>query len=211
MRQTFCRTGDCMHVPAPQVDVESPYAGFGIRLVALLIDALILVPIGLVQLRLRGPFPRAALAYEVLYFVGVTAYRVVFAARLGATPGKLATGLRIVRTDFTRIGWPESFRRVSVDVALRAASLLPAVVARVSIPAAAAVPIGHPQLVDGGLLIWPSVTALLGNLWVLCDTVALLLNPQRRALHDRIAGTVVVWKRSAEQAHQADAHGRVVD
>lgn len=93
-----------------------PYAGFWLRVLALLIDAIILVVVQtIIQFavgggamsnlqpdpehpeRILGPALAAAgLAWLIGLVVGLT-YEALFVSRLGATPGKMALGLKVVR------------------------------------------------------------------------------------------------------------------
>jgi len=96
------------------------YAGFWIRFVAYLIDALIVgfasvavQAILLPGLRLRSSSSLGAGAIALIgiaYIVGLTmaaTYEGLFVYKLGATPGKMALGLRVVRPD----GGPVSLGR----------------------------------------------------------------------------------------------------
>jgi uncharacterized RDD family membrane protein YckC len=100
------------------------YAGFWIRFVASVIDGLIVgFSSAAVQaiflpslMRVRGPNPSLALGGATLaiaglaYAVGVAigaSYEGLFVWRLGATPGKMVMGLRVVRPD----GGPVSLGR----------------------------------------------------------------------------------------------------
>ena len=68
--------------------------GFGERLVAYLIDAVILFVINVILLVVLGPVAGRLLGFllSIAYFVG-------FWTAQGTTPGKMAMGLRVVRQD----------------------------------------------------------------------------------------------------------------
>ncbi len=83
------------------------YAGFWRRLVAVIVDAIIL---GVVQ----GILVLATgLAPAGIYLVNVTgiAYYIGFWAWRGQTPGKMALGVKIVRADGSPIGFGRSILR----------------------------------------------------------------------------------------------------
>jgi len=146
------------------------YVGVGRRLVALIVDTIILViAIWIIDaifhfdvvLRLdiidavsnlvhMGP----AVAIRIII---PSVYYVVMEAMLGATVGKMVLGIRIVKLNGSPIGWGESIMRNL----LRLIDLIPH---------------GIPYLL-GAILIWTS--------------------PTRQRLGDRVAHTVVVRRRSA--------------
>jgi uncharacterized RDD family membrane protein YckC len=77
-----------------QAQITVRTAGFGERLVAYLIDVIVIVFIELVLILLLGQ-PLGSL----LAFVASIAYVVGFWMAQGTTPGKMAMGLQIVRQD----------------------------------------------------------------------------------------------------------------
>jgi uncharacterized RDD family membrane protein YckC len=98
------------------------YAGFWIRFVAYLIDALIVgfasvaiqaVLIPGLRLGSSRPSTAAALAaVGIAYLVGLAlavTYEALFVSKLGATPGKMVVGLKVVRPD----GGPVSLGRAA--------------------------------------------------------------------------------------------------
>jgi uncharacterized RDD family membrane protein YckC len=84
------------------------YVGVGPRFLAVLIDAILVgVVSGLLSALLRGVPGVAGLLVAVIaiaYYIGLEATR-------GATVGKMAMGLRVVKTDGTPISWSESVVR----------------------------------------------------------------------------------------------------
>jgi uncharacterized RDD family membrane protein YckC len=101
------------------------YGGFWIRFSASLIDGLI---VGLAQaaiaLAFFGTFGAQfipgltrtqpaglVLGFQVLTYAIAITYEVTFLRYRGATPGKMATGLKVVRTNGDSLGWGVSFGR----------------------------------------------------------------------------------------------------
>ncbi len=90
------------------------YAGVGVRFLALLIDGIIIGVVSAIINSVAAATRSASLTtiaaivisvLAVLYFIGMEATQ-------GATVGKMALGLRIVKTDGTSpIGWPASLIR----------------------------------------------------------------------------------------------------
>jgi uncharacterized RDD family membrane protein YckC len=104
-------------------------------------------------------------------------YSVYLVRRFGGTLGKLAIGLRIRKPDGKPVGYREALLRFCPCLLLCA---LLAVVAslRLAVPVARAA--YEPILI-------------LYVVWLLADLIVLLGDPKRRALHDYIAGTVVIY------------------
>lgn len=71
------------------------YAGFGRRLAAQLLDALMLSAVG----ALLGLLAPDSVGVQVLVAVGSVLYYVLFIGMRGQTPGKMALGVRVVGPD----------------------------------------------------------------------------------------------------------------
>lgn len=120
------------------------------------------------------PAPRL-LARMVVGFAGLTAFEALFALQLGATPGKLATGLRIAELDRPRIDPVTAWSRGVVTTIASLAVILSVPAVLVMVESAA------------GFLVGGIVVAIAGGY-----VLSLVLFPSRRGVADRIAGTVVV-------------------
>jgi uncharacterized RDD family membrane protein YckC len=167
-----------------------PLAGPGRRLLARIVDDLILVPITLIigfpflrnlfhafqtyfdevqaAQRGNGPQPSATAIYSTPGYVsgilGLLAvqlivgalYQIPFIALRGATPGKMAAGVKVRPwTGEGRPGWSRAIRRW----------------------------LGREAI---------AVVPTAGFLYQLLDSLWLLWDPKRQSLHDKAAGTVVV-------------------
>jgi len=141
------------------------YAGFGVRLVAYLLDTIILTLIGTIisipailvfvlpMMRQQQPSPFSMFVFaacELAWTVLVIAYSVYFVGAKGATPGKKMMKLRVIMQDGQYpIGYGKAFLRV----------------------------IGY---MISGLICY------IGFLMIAFD------KEQHRGLHDKIAGTLVI-------------------
>jgi uncharacterized RDD family membrane protein YckC len=138
------------------------YAGFWIRFVALFLDGLILmIPMfalmflfvgGLMVTREHGygdPAGFQALFYVFFYGLQML-YSTFFHGKFGATPGKMAVKIRVVRSDGSPIGFGRAFGRFFATV----------------------------------------LSGLLCNI----GYIIAAFDPEKRALHDRICDTRVVYK-----------------
>jgi uncharacterized RDD family membrane protein YckC len=92
-------------------------AGFGIRLGAYLIDAIILALIylvgafGIVQAQAVGLDPIASGVLTVIFYILVIFYDLIFWTMRGATPGKMLLGLKIVTRDGGNISFGKALLR----------------------------------------------------------------------------------------------------
>jgi uncharacterized RDD family membrane protein YckC len=96
------------------------YAGFWIRLVAKIIDGVIGAIIGFVWQMLTGLlFAPASDAFIFSMLTSVAfglAYSVYFVGKFGATPGKMALGLRIVRSDGSPVTYGRAVGRYFAEI-----------------------------------------------------------------------------------------------
>jgi uncharacterized RDD family membrane protein YckC len=108
------------------------YGGFWIRFLAVIIDSIILMVVGTIlqyallgnlSTRLQPPAPGTPPEQFLGLFLGVVGlawalnmfidclYQSLFIAYLGATPGKMALGLKVVRPDGGMVGLGRAFAR----------------------------------------------------------------------------------------------------
>ncbi|GGV14919.1 hypothetical protein GCM10010182_39540 [Actinomadura cremea] len=167
---------------------EDMLAGRWARLGAAVLDSLILavvmIPIMLASIRwdrftemaesgdpITDPMelyniPVLLTGYAVTFLIGF-AYYTFTHVKWGQTLGKRACGIRLVTAgDQSAVGWGQVVRRQALVYAISVVT----VVLNFAAPAAA-FPI--------------SILAMLDNAWILWD-------PRRQALHDKVAGTIVV-------------------
>jgi uncharacterized RDD family membrane protein YckC len=159
----------------PSASTALRYAGVWIRWSARLIDGLVfMVPFGIAMALLIPNLLRAArsqppnqaaftgfmLTLLPIFFLAMTAYEVVTLRYWGATVGKIACRLKVVRSDGRSLGWGVCF---------------------------------------GRFFMWNIVTSGIPyvNLVVmLVSTIMAGTDEQKRALHDRVCDTRVIYKRS---------------
>ena len=172
------------------------YAGFWPRLGAILIDCVILVPlIALSFWTWTAGSRTTALLVEVPLAFAFAFYNIYFIGRWGQTIGKMALKIRVVRLDGGTTGFTRAFYRHAVDLAFSVVTSALTIYALMTVTDSDYGGFTLNQRLDlveattGALvevLNWLSVA------WAGSELVVLLLNDKRRALHDYIAGTVVV-------------------
>ena len=92
----------------PYGQTQLQYVGVGLRFLALLIDAIIIgVVAGILSVLFRDAPGLSGLISAVIVF----GYFIVLEATQGATLGKMALGLRVVKTNGAPITWADSFIR----------------------------------------------------------------------------------------------------
>lgn len=171
------------------------YATFGQRFVALLIDAAIFVAISLLFALLLPVSKVADVSAYLLTAVAIQAYVVVGHGLFGQTLGKHLTGIRVVGIERQSITWGQAWLRSSVDVLFAIVSTLLYVSAVARIPDAEYFPVEWLQRAENLAARHPSWSCWVDRIalvWFWGELVVMLTNSRRRALHDFLAGTVVI-------------------
>lgn len=175
-----CKPAYLSRVMASGAAAASPhgwhYGGFWIRFGARMIDGLVLgVPLMIMfallmpnLLRTQGDpsnpafaaFAAFALSIFLGYFLVLICYEVLMLKYRGATLGKMACGLKVVRADGSSLGWGVSFGRFFMW-----------------------------NIVTSGIPYVNSILMLISGIMAGTDS-------EKRALHDRVCDTRVVYKQS---------------
>lgn len=170
---------------------EPVYGAFVSRVLARFIDGLVLFPLLTLSIWGRTRGPGLALGLALIYAVAVIAYRVGFTAHTGATPGKRALGLRVVRLNGDPVSWREALVRDSVDITLSVASWITIAVVLAGVDPAHYASVGYTAVVrEASSLPRDAITTAVVA-WGVIDLAVLWFDSRTRAVHDYIAGTVV--------------------
>lgn len=124
-----------------------------------------------------------------------SAYTVYFHGRFGQTIGKRVMGIRVVRLTGENIGWPNAWRRSSVDIGFSILGIVSTFAALLMITDPEYYGVGLVQRAENVQLHepeWLSWSKVASQIWIWSEVVVMLFNTKRRALHDFIAGTIVV-------------------
>lgn len=170
------------------------YAGFWPRFVALWADIFVLlIPIAILTY-LRY------LSYDTFMIVGVFSfvfsvfYNVYTTGKWGGTPGKLMVGIKVLRLDGSKIGWSNAWLRYSVELVSGLLFEIGYCIALTHISRDEFNSISYTE--KNTLLFknlpWSSQFHWFNHIYVWSELIVLLMNQKRRAIHDFIAGTVVV-------------------
>ena len=173
------------------------YAGFGRRAGALLVDLLVWVAFFAATWALTRESGRTVYGELVPQLLSIP-YTIYLHGRFGQTLGKMATGIQVRMLDGSRITWRAAWLRSSVDILFAAVGTAGTIYIFQNVPPDAV----HAdwdawnkltnELTPG----WLRYTGYLAVAWGLSELVVMLTNEKRRALHDFIAGTVVVRRDS---------------
>jgi uncharacterized RDD family membrane protein YckC len=187
------------------------YAGFWPRLGALLLDFLIFLPLLALQIWAMHRY-RLFILYNLVpsTLLGLF-YGVYLVRRYGGTPGKLIVGVRIRKVSGEPVGYREAFLRYLPDCVLGLLVSIALIIAvfHMSDTEYHALSV-HERLkrMYEFAPSWYKPTHIIQEVWLWGELVVLLTNRKRRALHDFIAGTVVVHT-SPNKPRQATATSSV--
>lgn len=195
-------------------DGKRVYAGFWKRFCAIWVDFFVIMPLIVLFIWLESFDRTLAIIITIPSTALFSMYHVYFNARFGGTLGKLAVGIRVARPDGTRIGWPEAWKRSAVDMVFAFLSLCVEVWALTQVNGeqyAATAFVERRQLLQSYYPSLFSIVRISQQLWMWSEVVVLLFNKRKRALHDFIAGTVVINKEFAGQSDKANNLSYVAD
>lgn len=171
------------------------YASFWQRFAAGILDTLILLPFlwlfEWASIYSRTVAELVLIPQSALYPV----YSIYFHGTFGQTLGKRAMGIRVVRKSGEAIGWKQAWLRSSVDLGFMLLGCLSELMALNTISDAN---FYGSSWIDISLKLesmspwWLGLNTLGDELWGFSEIITMLLNKRRRALHDFLAGTIVV-------------------
>jgi uncharacterized RDD family membrane protein YckC len=124
-----------------------------------------------------------------------SAYNIYFWGRWGQTIGKMATHIRVAQLDGSPIGYRKAFLRHVVDFAFAIITKISFLVALFSVSRDAfeiSVWKEANKLLYDASPYWGFWAEHASTIWVLSEMIVLLFNEKKRAIHDFIAGTVVI-------------------
>jgi uncharacterized RDD family membrane protein YckC len=186
------------------------FATFWQRFAAMWIDLLVFLPLILAYHGLESVSQSAALAFSVLHVGLAQAYSIYGHGRFGKTVGKWAMGIRVVRVTGEPLRWREAWLRSTFDLCFAVITTLGWIATYVAISdseysglgwsARMAIRAAHEP-------VWAAWADKVGSVWFFSEVVTMLFNKQRRALHDFIAGTMVVSERRPASIRGAAEHG----
>lgn len=173
-------------------DKEYKYAGFWIRFGAAIIDGLILLPFSLLYLLIL--FGVNVFAISLFGALISMLYKPFMEIKYGATVGKMALGIKVIQTNGEHISTIDGFKRFLLPWAYS------------SILSIVSLFFLHQSLNGSEQFTFMSLAAKMqetnglsslsqiGSLLSVIFGLSIALDKQKRGLHDKIAGTMVVYK-----------------
>jgi uncharacterized RDD family membrane protein YckC len=191
-----------------KVNNRKVYAGFFKRLGSSVVDSLIFMPIMFIFHFISSFTIELAMISAVLSGVLFSVYSIYFHYRFGATIGKMVLRIKVTLPNGEMIGLKQALLRSSVDFTLALVMIIVHVVAMYSVDPEIYLNAGW--LERGEILLpllpfWFGILSIVSQLWFWGELIVLLFNKRKRALHDYIAGTVVICKEFAKQDLQKEA------
>jgi uncharacterized RDD family membrane protein YckC len=185
------------------LDSNMRYAGFWPRLGAIVVDTVVLIPIIALSFWSFSSSRAVALSFELPIAALFPLYNIYFIARWGQTLGKMALGIRVVALDGAPAGYRRALLRHSVDLVFALATSVLTLFALATTTSQEF----EAMSLDARLELLAAKTGSLNDFvnwlvlaWTASELVVLLFNEKRRAIHDYIAGTVVVHTRNVPVA-----------
>jgi len=171
------------------------YAGFWRRFGAYLVDFVVFIPI-IALVYFLGEKSRMFYLYWFLpgILIGLW-FHVYLVYRYGGTPGKLFLKVRIAMTDGSPVTIKAAAMRHLVLFVLNVASSIGLLISTMSMTDDLYFSLGY--LARGQKMValappWYGIVSILIQVWIWGEFVTMLFNKKRRAVHDFIAGTVVI-------------------
>jgi uncharacterized RDD family membrane protein YckC len=187
---------------------ELVYAGFWRRFGAFWIDFLVLLPL----IGIAYYFGEQTRLFQLYWFIpgllfGLW-YHVYLVARYGGTPGKLLLDMRIAMTDGSPATTNAAALRYSVLFVLSILSSLALLLAVLKMTDEEYFSLAYIE--RAGRMVelappWYQTVNLFMQIWIWSEFLTMLFNKKRRAIHDFMAGTVVVKGPAVQPAAAASA------
>lgn len=166
------------------------------RMAALCVDFIILSPLFVISIVGDGNFR----LFKIYWFLPVNIlcyfYYVYLPYRFGGTPGKRILGLRMLRVNGEPLKYREVILRFLIfwlpGLGVSVAGMMAVWSLTDAQYFSAASALGRSHLVTMAMPSWYNPLTVVWGMFLWVDWGAMLMNKKRRALHDFIAGTVVV-------------------
>lgn len=168
------------------------------RVGAAIVDNIVFWPLTVVADFIGDSYETTSLAYNHFLVVAPVAYSIICHYRFGMTIGKKVAGIKVIDVSENRpITLRQAFLRDIAFVILSIADIA------ISIWAYSTWELGEtPEYILTALTLSGSAWLL----WTITEIVSMLTNSKRRAIHDFIAGTVVVRIDEYERSRLINEH-----
>lgn len=189
-------TSDFKDAPAGAAG-EVRYSGFWQRVGAYFIDFLIVAPLAALDYFYGGEI-RLLQLYVLIPSQIISLFMFVFMVyKYGATPGKMALGLRIVMLDGSPVTLKATLLRYAPIWSMSMLMAVGMIMTILSMPDTSYLSLGYmarSEALGTNMPAWVTGLNVVLQIFVFASVVTMLANPKRRTIHDFIAGTAVIRK-----------------
>jgi uncharacterized RDD family membrane protein YckC len=184
---------------------EDIYAGFGFRLISLILDIVILLPLYFLDQYIYGHGKLLFIFGILTHFLIIVWYFIFLVQKYGGTPGKLIVGIKIIKLNGEAITWTEAILRAIVSIIISILGTIISIMISLNIDSSVYNPLDFKQKTEYLKTIFPVLSksyTWINNIWFWGELFVLLTNDRKRAIHDFIAGTVVVRAKYIEKIRE---------
>lgn len=174
---------------------ENLYGGFWLRLWSIFLDTLCNIPLFYLSIFIESTHVYFYVVSNFICLLFGIWYSIYLPKKYGGTPGKLMVGIKILKLNGDSIGWKEAILRHSIDMIFGLFGIL-ILIYSVS-EADNSIYLSKSR--EDRFEYLSSFTPILSQInlwavgiWMCSELIFLLFNERRRAVHDFIAGTVIV-------------------
>lgn len=183
------------------------YAGFWRRFGAYWLDFVIFIPIIAISMWGNEQSRLFQLYWLIPGLLIGLWFHVYLVKRYGGTPGKIILKIKITKTTGEDVGYKESILRYSVLFIISLVMSFVLLSATLGMTDAQYFSMGWQERTAYMMeqaSPWYSYANIAMNAWIWSEFVVMLTNKKRRALHDFIAGTVVIRESVPNKSSQQD-------
>jgi len=198
-RESITVSAEQNKISENEFDVPIEYAGFWSRFIANLVDMFVLFLFSLPLYFAYSKSKVMAIIFTIPLTFLYVAYTVYFHGKWGKTLGKMSAKIRVVLVDFSPIKWKNAFLRSSVDLGIALIRSAGTIFALSLMSANEYSNLNWIKQASDLLSLQPMFFKYLyysAQIWFYSEVIVLLFNKKKRAIHDFIAGTVVVHEYS---------------
>ena len=170
------------------------YGGFWRRAAAFMIDAIVMTPLILFDFWALKQSASVYIFVSLFVAVCMTAYKIYFHGRWGATLGKKAMALKVLTSDVGTISYKQAAMREIITIVAAVIGYMWNYTALSHAPAdfATWTLVQKTQFMGAGKPALVHLVTTFLYIILLIDPLVLLFNARKRTIHDFIADTVVI-------------------
>ena len=171
------------------------YADLWTRIAARIVDFVIMLPVAGLIFYING-LSKDAYFYAILPNLAIYIwYEVYLVKRYGGTPGKLIMGIKIIQKDGDDVDWHASFMRYLVPFCLTLSGIFIMMWTLGMIDDSTYMNMGFLKktlLLSDFNPLMSKIQSFTSLGWTIAGIISILSTKRKRAVHDYIAGTVVI-------------------